>query len=191
MGLYEVLLFLHVIGAIVWIGVGITGHALLVVADRRREWAFAADLNRAFGWIEAPAGVFGPLLLLASGVGMVLEGAWSFGDTWVVIGLAGVAVALGLGVIVQAPGLRTLAHIVEERGVDDPEALTLARRLNGFMWPELGILLIVVLAMVAKPTGAGSLGFWVGVVAIVAMAAGLSVIDRRGQRLQRSGGTAP
>ncbi|MDX1510492.1 MAG: hypothetical protein R3249_04045 [Nitriliruptorales bacterium] len=36
----------------------------------------------------------------------------------------------------------------------------MAHRLNALMWPELAILGVVLLAMATKPTGSGSLGFW-------------------------------
>ena len=76
MSRYEVLLFLHIVGAIVWIGIGLTGHALLVWAHRKQEWDFGAKLQEAFSGIEAPAGILGPLLGLVTGVWMVVDGPW-------------------------------------------------------------------------------------------------------------------
>jgi hypothetical protein len=47
------------------------------------------------------------------------------------------------------------------------------------MWPELAILLAVLLAMTTKPTGSGSPGFWVAVAVVVGAA---SLLTARGLR---------
>jgi hypothetical protein len=138
------------------------------------EYEFAAKLAESVKWIEPPAIVFGPLLLLITGVALVLDGPWGFGDTWVIVGLGGYAAALALGGAVQAPGTKRMNAILAERPPESPEAVALLRRLNAFMWPELSILLVVLLAMTTKPTGSGSAGFWAVVVAIAAVALALT-----------------
>jgi hypothetical protein len=112
-------------------------------------------------------------------VALVVDGPWGFGDTWILVGLGGYGAALILGGALQAPGAKRLNAIVEERGPSDPEALALGRRLNAFMWPELAILLAVLLAMTTKPTGSGSPGFWVAVAVVVGAA---SLLTARGLR---------
>lgn len=179
MGRYGILLFLHIVGAIVWVGIGLTGHTLAVLAYRHGEWRFGATLQAMFGRIEAPAFVLGPLLLLGTGIGLVIEGPWGFTDTWVVVGLAGFGAALVLGMTLQAPGLRRFDAIVRDRGPDDPEAIMVGRRLNAFMWPELAILATVVLAMATKPTGSGSVSFWAVAAALIAGAGALMISGLR------------
>lgn len=55
--------------------------------------------------------------------------------------------------------------ILAERGPEDPGVVAGVRRLNALMWPELGLLLVVLLAMTTKPTGEG---FWALVAVILA-----------------------
>lgn len=179
---------LHILGAIVWIGIGLTGHALSAWAYRNGEWDFSARLQAAFASLEAPAAVLGPLLALGTGIGLVVDGPWRFTDTWIVVGLAGFGAALGLGIAFQGPGIRRYDEIVREHGPDDPEAIALGRRLNVLMWPELAILLAVVLAMATKPAGWGSVGFWVVVAAILAGAGAAMISDLRAAR--RDAGSA-
>lgn len=186
--IYEILLFFHVLGAIVWIGLGLTGQALTVWAYRSREWVFAGKTVSFFEWLDAPAGVLGPLLLLGTGIGLVLDGPWSFGDTWILVGLIGYGAALGLGIAFQGPGGRRMSVIVRERGVDDGEALALGLRLSAFMWLELAILVVVLLAMTVKPTGAGSAAFWATVAALLA---GSWVLAARDFRAARTVGVEP
>jgi hypothetical protein len=177
--MYKVYLFFHIFGAIVWIGLGITGHALGVWATRNREWDFGRTFSLALTSIEPAAIVAGPLLLLGTGIGMVLDGPWSFTDTWIVVGLSGYAAALALGAGFQGPGMRRLEAIMDERGADDPSAIALVHRMNGLMWLELAVLLIVLLAMATKPTGAGPAGFWIAAGSLVAASVVLATRDFR------------
>lgn len=171
MGGYELLLFVHVAGAIVWIGVSLTAHVLLLWADRVGERRFAATLQDGVEAIEVPAAAAGPLLLLVTGVALVIDGPWSFGETWVVVGLAGYVAALGIGAAFEGPEGRRIGVLVREHGPEDPEVIARGRRLNGVMWLELAILLVVVLAMTTKPQDGGPVAFWAAAVALLAAAA--------------------
>lgn len=180
MGGYELLLFAHVVGAVVWVGVGFTSHVLLLWADRENERRFAARLQAAIEAIEVPVAVAGPGLLLATGIALVIDGPWSFGDTWVVVGLAGYVAALGIGAAFEGPEGRRLGEIVRERGPDDPEAIARGRRLNGVMWLELAVLAVILLAMTVKPSGGGSVAFW-GAAAAIGLGAGWAAARAVGQ----------
>jgi uncharacterized membrane protein len=180
---YEILLFLHVFGAIVWIGLGLTGMSMAVWAERHGEHAFAEPVYRGVAWIEPPAIVLGPLLLIVTGVALVLDGPWGFGDTWIAIGLTAYVAALALGLLFQAPGTKRMKKLMEERGPEDPETVAASRRLDAFLWPELGILLVVLLAMTAKPVDGGTAGFWATAVAILLVAIVLMVRGLRSAEL--------
>lgn len=161
-------LFLHVAAAIIWIGLGLAGFLLLEWADRTGDRLFAARLHSAIEWLEPAAVVGGPLLLLGSGIGLVLDGPWRFGDLWIALGLGGYAAALAIGAAFEGPQGRRLGAIVRERGADDPEAVALGRRLNALMRLDLAIFAVVVLDMTVKPT-ADSVGFWTTAAAILAV----------------------
>lgn len=81
------------------------------------------------------------------------------------VGLGGYAGALALGGALQAPDTKRMNAILAERGPEDPGVVAGVRRLNALMWPELGLLLVVLLAMTTKPTGEG---FWALVAVILA-----------------------
>jgi hypothetical protein len=181
---YELLLFFHVFGAIVWIGLGLVGQSLSVWAGRERQYALAEQFYRWVAWIEPPAVVLGPLLLIVTGVALVLDGPWGFGDTWVVIGLAGYVGALALGGALQAPGTKRMGMLLCERGPEDPETIAAMRRLDAYAWPEYGLLLVVLLAMTTKPDGGGSAGFWTAVAVILVVAVTLLVRGLRSASLR-------
>jgi uncharacterized membrane protein len=168
-----------VFAAIVWIGLGLVGQSMVVWADRHGEHALVEPVYRWVAWIEPPAIVLGPLMLIVTGVALVLDGPWRFGDTWIAIGLTGYVAALALGLVFQAPGTKRMNVLFRERGPEDPETIAVRRRLDAFAWPEYAILLIVLLAMTTKPVDGGTAGFWATVIVILTAAA---VLMARGLR---------
>lgn len=153
-------MFGHVLGAIVWIGLGLVGMSMAVWADRHGEHAFVEPVYRWVAWIEPPAIVHGPLLLIVTGVALVLDGPWRFGGH----------VDRGRPRRVRhrtrprprSPGSRDEAGEEADGGAraGGPETIAATRRLDAFLWPELGVLLVVLLAMTTKPVDGGTLGFW-------------------------------
>ena len=91
--LYGVLLFLHVLGAILWIGAHSSSIALRLLAvrsgDRARAIATVVDTDRLGLYLIAP----GVLLVLGSGFGLVHEGRWGYDHFWIQLGLAGFVVS--------------------------------------------------------------------------------------------------
>jgi uncharacterized membrane protein len=170
---YEVLLFLHVVGVIIWVGVGVTMFFLLVWADRSGDRRFVAGLLSASEWLGNPVTV-ALLLLLGTGIWLVLDGPWSFGDTWVALGLGGYVVALAWASRVEEREMKHLSALVREHGPDAPEVSAGGRRLLAGLTVELAILAVVVLGMTVKPA-AGAVEFWAVVAAILAGAGWLAL----------------
>src|SRR5688500_18885434 len=97
---YEVLLLVHVLGVAVWLGVGV---ALLVIGNRFRTGGDNAGLKSLFDqteWLTQRIFIPVSLLVLVAGILLVIEGPWSFGDLWVVLGLAGFAATFLTGILV-------------------------------------------------------------------------------------------
>lgn len=148
--LYEWLLFLHVVAAMLWLGGTAVLGALATYVLRRGEpeaiGRFVGSLRVVGPIVLAPA----PVLLVALGIWMVVDdAAWDFGQTWV-------QVALGLfaGVFLYGAALQSRAAIAAERAAgagDDAEA---ARQLGRWSRGARAMLLLLVLAtadMVFKP----------------------------------------
>ncbi len=97
MTLYGVLLFLHILGAAVWLGGEIAMFGLRAMAlrsgDRGRILALIRDTDRLNIFVISPA----VAVVLAAGIALVLEGDWGFGRFFVVFGLAGFAVSSAFG----------------------------------------------------------------------------------------------
>jgi len=154
---YVTLKFIHVMAAIVWIGAGFALTAVSVGLLQARDYVGAASVGRqteAFG-----RQVFGPAagITLLAGIGMVLVGDLSWGETWITIGLVGVALSFVFGAVLGERASRdlrvALTAATEDATptVDHGGIAGLRRRLAMVSVADLVILTIVVWAMVVKP----------------------------------------
>jgi uncharacterized membrane protein len=149
---YQVLKAFHVLAAVTWVGGGI---ALQVVAirlvreaDPVRMRGFAGDVE----WVGSHLFALTSLLVLVLGIWMViLEPAWTFGQPWILFGLAAFAYSFVSGAFYLGPRSGRLKRLFEEQGEGSPEALALMRRLFAVSRVELVILVLVVFDMVLKP----------------------------------------
>jgi uncharacterized membrane protein len=148
--LYDWLVLVHVLAAMVWVG-GITvlgALAIAVLRDREGEEVgrFLARLRRIGPLVLAPA----PVLLLAFGIWAVADSdAWDFGQTWVQLGLGLFAAAFLIGAAHQST-----AAIGAERAAARGDHDWAVRRLRRWSFGMAAIVLLLVIAtwaMVLKP----------------------------------------
>jgi uncharacterized membrane protein len=140
--LYEWLMFLHVLAAMVWVG-GLV--ALLAFGRRTLREGDPGAVARFVGSLR----VIGPALLapaaglvLVLGIWMVLDSdAWDFGQTWVWLGLAVLVAAALVGAI-----FLSRAGLAAERAVQAADTAEALRQLR--LW-SVGIGVIVALLVVA------------------------------------------
>ena len=149
--MYDLLQFLHVASAIVWLGSGVGLVALMSAMTRAGDRATLMVTNRhiealgprLFGTAAMATLIFG-ILTVVVGDGV------SFGDTWIVIGLVGVAISLVI-VGLMAPVGKRLAAAVETHGVDHADVTAALRQARLYNAVDLVVLFVVVWAMVVKP----------------------------------------
>jgi uncharacterized membrane protein len=155
MSAYELILTLHIVSAIVWIGSGFFVQVLAQRAqstgDDERLGALVDDVaavgNKVFVPASALTLVFGLILVL------VLDSPWSFGQLWIVIGLAGAAATFVTGIGMIEPGVRRAGELIARDGGMSPAASAAARRVITLARVDYVVLLLVVADMVIKPTG--------------------------------------
>ena len=152
MSLYELLLFLHITSAIVWIGSGTLLNVLAFRYDRSGDHEglrrIAADVEELAKVLFIPAS-FSTLIL---GILTTIDGPWSFDQLWIVLGLVGIAATIFTGLTIITP--RT-AEIAELMGRDGMTA-EVAGRINQLLTLgriDLVVLYLVVADMAIKPTG--------------------------------------
>lgn len=149
MDLFSVLKTLHVLSATAWVGGGLLGTALGMMAARSRSDEQLLDTIAQLKWCAQRIFVPASLATLAFGLGMTWLGdLWL--DLWVLIGLGGIAAVIVLGATVLGPRIeRILALRAAGRSAD---AVRLARQVLLAASFDGTILVLVVIDMVLKPT---------------------------------------
>jgi uncharacterized membrane protein len=151
MTVYEALLFVHIFAAVLWIG-GATLHvALMQLARRSGEREQSLTLIRyddRLGPIYyLPLG----LIVLAAGIGLVVEGDWGFDQSWVIAGLALLATAMIVGIAFFLPAGKRLDHAVEKYGPASDQAFAVVRQVEVVATLDLLLLYAAIFVMTVKP----------------------------------------
>lgn len=148
---YELLVFVHVSAAIVWIGGAVAiqffAHLARKSADPSRMVAFTRDVE----WIGKH--VFTPASLIVVLVGFVLiwDGPWTLGMEWVWMSLIifGISFALGIGFF--TPESMRIGKMIEAEGAESPAVQARITRILNLIRLDLVLLFAIVYLMVAKP----------------------------------------
>jgi uncharacterized membrane protein len=148
---YDFLLFLHVLTAVVWVGGGLALNFLgtrLVAAGTSAE---IAGFARQVEWIGTRVFMPSSLVLLLAGIFMTID-AWSFDELWIAIGMGGFLYSFINGAFFVGPLSGRTGKLISEKGADDPEISANIQRIFFLGRIELAVLVIVVWAMTMKPT---------------------------------------
>jgi len=148
--LYQWLLLLHIVAAMIWVGGTVTLSALATYVVRRRDRdataRFVASLPVIGPVVMAPA----VLAVLGFGIWLVVDSdAWSFDQTWIWIALAVFAAAFVVGAAFQSR-----AAIGAQRAVDEGDDDAAAAGLAHWAWGSrviVALLLVAAWDMVFKP----------------------------------------
>src|SRR6478672_12730620 len=89
---YAFFKWVHVTGAVLWVGGGLTLTILALKAERSSDPAEMAMIAKQAAFVGER--VFAPvgLLVLLAGIGMVINFHWGWGTSWILIGLVGYAI---------------------------------------------------------------------------------------------------
>ena len=148
---YEVLKFVHIAAAIVWIGGAVSiqffAHLARRSGDPIRMVSFTGDVD----WIGKR--VFTPAALIVVVLGFVLvwDGPWTLGMDWVWISLIIFAISFVAGVGFFAPESVRIGKMIEAEGAESAAVQARIARLLNLIRIDLVLLFAIVYLMVAKP----------------------------------------
>lgn len=165
---YELFLLIHIVAAIVWLGSGLLLQIQAYRAERAEDSAvlrqIAEDATQLSNIVFIPAS----LIVVVFGALMVVDGPWSFDELWVALGLAGYVATFLTGVLVLKPASERVAQLMQRDGSTiSAETTREIRKLLAKGRLDAVVLYLVVVVMVAKPTG-DDIGVLVVLAAIVA-----------------------
>jgi uncharacterized membrane protein len=143
-----VLKVIHVLSAITAVGANLTYAFWLQRAGRDRDklpWTIES-IRRLDSRIANPAYI----VVLITGIGMVLAGAYSFETGWIAAAIVLYIVIAALGILAFAPAIRRQLAEAEADPTSEAYAAA-ARRSNTLGIVTVGLAVIIVILMVAKP----------------------------------------
>lgn len=147
---YETFLWLHVTTAAIWVGgafvIQVFALRVLGADDPERTVGFARDVEYVGTRVLIPASA----ILLLSGIGMVLNVDWDWGEPFISAGLAIWLVSFAAGAGFLGPESGRIAAVVEAEGPASPDAQRRIRRILLYSRVELLLLLLVVFLMAVK-----------------------------------------
>jgi uncharacterized membrane protein len=148
--MYDFLLAVHILCAVIWVGGAVTMHIFGRLATKEgpeRQFVFTEQSIRIGNMVYAPLA----LILLIAGVLLVDEVGYSYGDFWITVGFLGFLVSFVLGILYYPRAGKQYAELVAGEGAGSAAAATIYGRTATVNMVELTVLLLVVIDMAVKP----------------------------------------
>jgi uncharacterized membrane protein len=151
-GTYQVLLALHVLAVVIWVGGDVTLTTLGIVFERKGDGDALATLGKLGGWIGPR--LYTPVLFAVFGLGVALveKGHWGWNHFWIDFAIAGWGATATLGIAFIGPELGRVGALAEQVGPDSPEVGRRINRLFMIFRGQTVTLMLIVIDMVAKPS---------------------------------------
>jgi uncharacterized membrane protein len=145
---YEFLLFVHITGAVIWLGGAFTFQMYGVVVRRGGDPDEIARFAGRAGALAERMFVPASLVVVLSGVWLMIDGDWSWDRLWVLFALVTFAASFLTGLLVLSP----MAKRIPVVGPTTPAGQSLIQRLFTILRIDLVYMYAIVFAMVVKPT---------------------------------------
>ena len=149
--MYDFLLTVHILAAVLWVGGGATAHVLGRRAQRSADPQYRLTLVREINAIGNRLYAPLSLVLVIAGSFLVNEAGYEFSQLWITLGYAAWLVSFVLGVGFYSREQKRIDEVAEREGPDGPGVKAGIRRtlmVNSF---ELLILALAVIDMAVKP----------------------------------------
>ena len=147
---YEVLLFVHIVCAVIWVGGAFALQLLAFLVSRTGDQIELARLLRYFEVIGSRVFVPVAILLFIAGAAMTLQ-AWSFGKAWIAVAVALWVLSAVAGAIYLGPRAKRVGELFDAEGPSSEAGRSLMNRLFLVSRLELVGFAIIVALMVFKP----------------------------------------
>jgi uncharacterized membrane protein len=148
--MYNVLLYVHIVGGVIWVGGAFVLQVLAIAASRSKDSTELPRVGRYAEFVGTRVFVPASLILFIAGVVMVLQ-AWSFGQLWIALAVALWIASALTGAIYLGPTAKKVAHFFETEGPESVAGRAQLNRLFMVSRLELVSFAFIVALMVFKP----------------------------------------
>jgi uncharacterized membrane protein len=149
--LYESLVFVHILTAIIWVGGAVAMQVLAVRAQRSTEPGAMARMAGDVEFIGMRVFMPASIILLVAGIWAVIEGPWEFSQAWISAGFAVWFFSFVVGAGFLGPESGRIKALMAQRGPDDAQVKERLSRIFLISRIELVALIAIVFIMTAKP----------------------------------------
>lgn len=151
--MYQVVVFVHVLCAIIWVGGAFYSQLLAARAQRSPDPDDLPRIGRHLGVLGSRVFMPASLLLFIAGVVLVIQ-AWSFGQLWIAISMGLWVLSALIGSMYIGPRAKKAGQLFYTEGPSSVAARAEFGRVLTVSRLELVSFAIIVALMVFKP-GAG------------------------------------
>jgi uncharacterized membrane protein len=148
--MYELLLFVHVVCAVIWVGGALYAQILAVLVARSGDPAELPRLARHVEFIGSRVFLPAAILLFLAGSAMTVQ-AWSFGQAWIAMSVALWVLSALAGAVYLAPRAKRVAALFEDEGPASAAGRRLLDRMFLVSRLELVSFAVIIALMVFKP----------------------------------------
>jgi uncharacterized membrane protein len=148
--MYELLLYVHVVSAMIWVGGALYAQILAVRASRSDDPAELPRLARHIEFIGARVFTPAAILLFIAGAAMTLR-AWNFGHAWIAVSVALWVLSALAGAVYLAPRAKRVAALFDAEGPTSAAGRSLLDRMFLVSRLELASFGVIIALMVFKP----------------------------------------
>ena len=148
--LFQILLFIHVVAVVAWVGGAIMHLALMGLARRDDDPGQQVKLIQLDGRLAPVLYIPGSLTVLITGVAMILTSGISWGEPWISIGLVVWVAAFLLGILFYVPQGRSSRRPSKPATPARQRSSSAWRLSSAVPWAEIPVFLFVIFAMTTK-----------------------------------------
>jgi uncharacterized membrane protein len=153
--MYQVLVFIHVVCAVIWVGGAFFAQLLALRAQGASDPTVLPTIGRYLEYLGMRVFLPASIVLFIAGAIMVSQ-AYSFGDLWVSVSMGLWLLSVIAGALYIGPRTKKIAELFEAEGPSSPAARALMGKVFLVSRLELVSFAIILVMMVFKPVAGGA-----------------------------------
>ena len=153
--MYEVLLYVHIVCAVIWVGGGFFAQLLALRVQRSTDPSDLPKFGRNVEFLGMRVFLPASILLFIAGAAMVAQ-RWAFGDLWVSISMGLWLLSALAGALYIGPRTKKVSELFEAEGPSSTAARGLLDKVFLVSRLELVSFALIIALMVFKPGAAAA-----------------------------------